>query len=93
MVDVARGTALGSGQIYDANRPMLLAAIADAGGEAMDLGITSDTASELERAVDSAIEMGADVLISSGGVSMGDKDFMHDVLAAELDATALELVA
>lgn len=68
------------GKIRDANRPMLLAAAMDTGAEAMDLGIARDEASELEAALDAAIAKGADVLLTTGGVSMGDKDLVKGLL-------------
>jgi gephyrin len=71
-----------SGKIIDSNRPMLLAAIDEALPFciAIDLGIVKD---EYE-AVFSAIKDAAascDILITSGGVSMGSRDFVKPVLA------------
>jgi len=71
---------LGPGQIRDANRSMLLAACSLAGAETLDLGITRDTVGDVEACFARAIEQGADVLITSGGVSMGDKDFIKPIL-------------
>lgn len=68
------------GKIRDANRPMLLAAATDAGAEAVDLGIARDNASQLEAALDEAIARGADMLLTTGGVSMGDKDLVKGLL-------------
>ena len=68
------------GKIRDANRPMLLVAATDAGAEAVDLGIARDNASQLEAALDEAIARGADVLLTTGGVSMGDKDLVKGLL-------------
>jgi hypothetical protein len=58
---------LGPGQIRDCNRAMLLAAVASAGAEAVDLGIARDVEGHLEGAVDKAIAVGADVLVTTGG--------------------------
>jgi molybdopterin biosynthesis enzyme len=60
---------LAPGQIRDANRPMLLAALSEAGAVGVDLGIVRDEAglAGLEAAFDAAIAAGADVIISSGG--------------------------
>ncbi len=60
--------ALPPGAIRDANRPMLLAAAAEAGAKPMDLGIVPDSAGlpGLEAALHTAVEGGADVLITSG---------------------------
>ncbi|KAI7845411.1 hypothetical protein COHA_001116 [Chlorella ohadii] len=68
------------GQIRDANRAMLLAAAAGTGAKVTDLGIARDTAANVEAALDRAIAEGADVLLTTGGVSMGDKDFIKPLL-------------
>jgi len=70
---------LGPGQIRDSNRPTLLALVRQAGFEAIDLG----TARDDEATITAAIERGVrecDALITSGGVSMGDLDFVKVVL-------------
>jgi len=56
------------GAIRDANRPMLLAACAEAGASTLDLGIVPDSAGleGLEGALQTALENGVDVLITSG---------------------------
>jgi molybdenum cofactor synthesis domain-containing protein len=67
------------GQIRDSNRPTLLALVAAAGFEPVDLGRAPDD----ERAITAAIEQGAatcDAVLSSGGVSMGDIDLVKVVL-------------
>ena len=57
---------LGPGQIRDANRSMLLAACSSAGAEAVDLGIARDTFSDTEACFARAVDLDADVLITSG---------------------------
>ena len=68
-----------AGQIYDSNRPTLRGLVSQCGGEVIDLGIVPD-----ERAVlrDRLLEAGevADVVITSGGVSVGVYDLVKDVL-------------
>ncbi|KAK9855769.1 hypothetical protein WJX84_007092 [Apatococcus fuscideae] len=71
---------LGEGKIRDANRPMLLAAASAAGCKVLDLGIAVDRVAEVESRLEAAIKEGADVLITSGGVSMGDKDLVKPLL-------------
>ncbi|KAG2449667.1 hypothetical protein HYH02_005196 [Chlamydomonas schloesseri] len=71
---------LGPGQIRDANRAMLLAAAAKAGAEVVDMGVARDTAGHLEGCLAAAIDKGVDVLITSGGVSMGDRDLIKPLL-------------
>ena len=63
------------GAIRDANRPLLLAAASSEGCEALDLGIVADEERQTEGAVDRALGEGANVLIVSGGVSMGESGF------------------
>ncbi|HJR24508.1 MAG TPA: gephyrin-like molybdotransferase Glp [Acidimicrobiales bacterium] len=76
---VPPGQPLGPGQIHDSNRLTLLALVREAGGEAVDLGLVRDD----EAAITATIERGAagcDVLLTSGGVSMGDSDLVKVVL-------------
>ena len=65
----------GPGQIRDSNRAMLIAAIEAAGGEPLDLGIAGDTLAVIKARMDEGMAA-ADLLISSGGVSMGDLDLI-----------------
>ncbi|KAK9280583.1 hypothetical protein L1049_014277 [Liquidambar formosana] len=71
---------LSRGQIRDSNRAMLLAAAAQQQCKILDLGIAHDDAEELERIVDGAFSAGINILITSGGVSMGDRDFVKPLL-------------
>ena len=67
------------GQIRDSNRPMLLALVKRAGCEPVDLG----TAPDQEGAITAAIERGVtecDAILTSGGVSVGDFDYVKTVL-------------
>ncbi len=75
------GDELEPGQIYESNRRMIAAALADSGAEIEVLPVAADD-DESHRA---AIERGltADVLVTSGGVSMGPHDLVRRV-AAEL---------
>lgn len=74
------GQPLAPGQIYDSNRPALLAAVARAGGQPLDLGIIADQPGALEQALDAALAR-ADLLVTSGGVSMGELDLLKPLLA------------
>ncbi|KAL4193081.1 hypothetical protein AMTRI_Chr06g175130 [Amborella trichopoda] len=71
---------LGRGQIRDSNRAMLLAAASQQNCKILDLGIAGDDAEHLEKTLDEAISAGADILLSSGGVSMGDRDLVKPLL-------------
>ncbi|XP_007015551.2 PREDICTED: molybdopterin biosynthesis protein CNX1 [Theobroma cacao] len=71
---------LSRGQIRDSNRAMLLAAATQQQCKVLDLGIVGDDKEELERVLDSAFSSGINILLTSGGVSMGDKDFVKPLL-------------
>jgi molybdopterin molybdotransferase len=67
------------GRIRDSNRPTLLAMAADASCEAVDLGVVRDDEEEIAAALLRGIAS-CDVLVTSGGVSVGDFDFVKVVL-------------
>ncbi|KAF3455238.1 hypothetical protein FNV43_RR05686 [Rhamnella rubrinervis] len=71
---------LSRGQIRDSNRAMILAAAEQQHCKVLDLGIVRDDQEELERVMDTAFSSGVDILLTSGGVSMGDKDFVKPLL-------------
>jgi molybdenum cofactor synthesis domain-containing protein len=77
---VEPGQPLAPGQIYDSNRATLLAAVAQAGGRPLDLGIVADRPGELEQALARGLAV-ADLLVTSGGVSMGELDLLKPLLA------------
>jgi molybdopterin molybdotransferase len=69
----------GPGQIYDANRPMLLAMIAEWGLIPVDLGRVPDDRAALAQRLDRGAET-ADVVLTSGGASAGDEDHVSALL-------------
>ena len=73
---VAPGVPLGPGQIPDANGPLLAAAVVEAGGEVVGPARVGDDAAAIERAVEEATA-GADLLVVSGGVSVGRYDHVR----------------
>ncbi|MFV1601273.1 MULTISPECIES: gephyrin-like molybdotransferase Glp [unclassified Phaeobacter] len=73
------GETAAAGQIYDANRPMLLALLAKMGFDAVDLGKAADDRAALRRRLDAAAEA-VDVILTSGGASAGDEDHMSALL-------------
>ncbi|MCA1571481.1 MAG: molybdopterin molybdotransferase MoeA [Chloroflexi bacterium] len=73
------GASLGYGQIYDANAPALAAAVSEAGGLPMILERAPDEPDAIEAALRSAVES-ADLLIASGGVSVGEHDHVRGVI-------------
>uniref|UniRef100_A0AAV1VH90 MoaB/Mog domain-containing protein n=1 Tax=Peronospora matthiolae TaxID=2874970 RepID=A0AAV1VH90_9STRA len=67
------------GKIRDSNRPMLLALIRGWGAKTLQLGVCSDRKEELKEVVLKALEK-VDVLVASGGVSMGEHDYVKPLL-------------
>ncbi|WP_029477844.1 gephyrin-like molybdotransferase Glp [Deinococcus frigens] len=72
------GLPLQAGQVYDSNRVGLSAMLNESGCEVIELGHAPDSPASLQAVIAGA--GGADVLLSSGGVSMGKYDFMRDLL-------------
>jgi molybdopterin molybdotransferase len=68
------------GQIYDSNRPMLAGMVREAACSAVDLGRAPDDAGAIAKALDAALD-GCDAVLLTGGVSMGDFDFVGGVFA------------
>lgn len=75
---VAPGQPLGAGQVYDSNSVGLSAMLRECGCQVIPLGHAPDSPEALQAALDAA--GGADLLLTSGGVSMGKYDFMRDLL-------------
>lgn len=73
------GTELGPGQIYESNGVMLAAAISAAGATVEWHPATADTEEEHERSLARALE--SDVVVTSGGVSVGQHDLVRKVAA------------
>jgi molybdopterin molybdotransferase len=74
------GTPRRPGQIYDANRFTLRGSVEQCGGEVIDLGIVPDERETLRARLHEAAA-GADVVLTSGGVSVGVYDLVKEVLA------------
>ena len=66
-------------QLYNSNTPMFLARAKELGCEVEYIGSSGDTIESLEAAIRSA--MNADIIITSGGISMGDRDFTKEAFA------------
>jgi len=77
----APGETLPAGGIYDANRFSLVALLRDQGIEVLDLGILSDDEASVSAALRDAATR-ADMVITSGGVSVGEADHVRSALAA-----------
>ncbi len=74
---VPPGSPLPAGSVYDANGPSLRAMLTAAGAELVELEHSRDTLEELEALTQ---EASVDLIVSSGGVSMGGRDVVRDLL-------------
>ena len=74
------GTPLGPAQIYDSNRFAMTRLLEGRGTETIDLGCVPDDAEQIRAALEEAAETG-DIIVTSGGVSVGDADLVRDLVA------------
>lgn len=77
---VEGGEPMRPGQIRDSNRPTLLALALRAGATTVDLGRVADDEGSIRAAIDEAVSS-CDLVLTSGGVSVGDFDYVKAVLA------------
>ena len=73
------GEALGEGQIYDSNRYTIYGMLSRLGVEVLDMGVIRDDRDAVEQAFAKAAEE-ADAIVTSGGVSVGDADYVAETL-------------
>ena len=73
------GRPLAAGQIYDSNRYTLHGMLARLGVDSIDMGVVRDDPAAIERAFAEAARA-ADVVITSGGVSVGEADYVKQML-------------
>lgn len=78
---VPAGVALAPGQIRESNSTYLTAAVTRAGAEAVPLGVARDDEDDLRAKLQSARD--ADLILSSGGVSVGDYDLVRKILGEQ----------
>ncbi len=76
---VSLGGKLGPGQIYDSNRYTIHALLSRMHCEVLDMGVIRDDPADVEAAFVEAAKI-ADVVITSGGVSVGDADYVKQIL-------------
>ncbi|MCS2609259.1 molybdopterin molybdotransferase MoeA [Halomonas dongshanensis] len=76
---IAPGNDRSPGQVYDSNRFMLHVLLTQAQCEVLDLGIIADSPQSLHHAFDQA-QANADVVVCTGGVSVGEEDHVRAVL-------------
>ena len=74
---------LAPGKIRNSNEYTNAALVTRSGGIPIRLGIARDTAGELTATIRAGLGQGADLFLTSGGVSVGDYDVVKDVLGAE----------
>jgi molybdopterin molybdotransferase len=80
---VPPGTAPRPGEIVYSNGFALTALARGEGAEVHDLGIARDRIEDIRAAVQRAREWGSDILVTSGGASVGEHDLVQQALAAE----------
>ena len=76
---VSIGSTLGEGQIYDSNRYTINGMLQRLGCEVIDMGVVRDDPELIEKAFETAART-ADVVITSGGVSVGEADFVKELM-------------
>ena len=74
------GANLKAGEVYDSNRYTLWSMLTRLGCDVLDMGVVRDDPAALEAALRSAAE-NADAIITSGGVSVGEADFIRALMA------------
>ena len=74
------GSPLKPGQIFDANRPGVLAALREEGAIAVDLGVARDEVRALRARIGNGLSR-CDALVVSGGTSVGARDFVPEVVS------------
>jgi molybdopterin molybdotransferase len=77
---VSIGTPLAQGQVYDSNRYTLHGMLSGLGVEVIDMGVVRDDPQKLEAAFTAAAAK-ADAIITTGGVSVGEADFVKQLMA------------
>lgn len=80
---VAPGQPLGPGQIWSSNTAAIAGYVLAAGGVPVDCGVAPDDLEGTRQAFRRALAHGPDLLVSTGGVSVGDFDVVKDALADE----------
>ena len=73
------GRPLAPGEVYDSNRYTLFGALSRLGCDLLDMGVVPDEPAALEAAFRDA-SLAADVIITSGGVSVGEADFIREMM-------------
>ena len=91
---VPPGTPLGNDQIVASNSYGLIPMLSAFAEKVVDLGIVPDDKRKLDAAMLKAFDMGVDILVTTGGASVGERDLVQDVLkdlGVELDFWKLSM--
>jgi molybdopterin molybdotransferase len=73
------GRALAPGEVYDSNRYTLYGALTQLGVDLLDMGVVRDEPAAMEQAFRDAVAQ-ADVILTTGGVSVGEADYVKDIV-------------
>jgi molybdopterin molybdotransferase len=76
------GRPLAPGEVYDSNRYTLFGALTQLGVDVLDMGVVRDDPAVMEQAFAEAAEQ-ADAILTTGGVSVGEADFVKDIMARQ----------
>jgi molybdenum cofactor synthesis domain-containing protein len=87
---ISDGSVLRPGQIRESNKTMLLPLVAEAGCDAVDLGVVRDDEAALEEVLRGAAAL-YDAIVTSGGVSMGEYDVVKAVLSRIADMRWMQI--
>ncbi|HNH87902.1 MAG TPA: molybdopterin molybdotransferase MoeA [Thiobacillaceae bacterium] len=74
------GRPLAPGEVYDSNRYTLFGALTQLGVDILDMGVVRDDPAVMEKAFAEAAAQ-ADAILTTGGVSVGEADFVKDIMA------------
>ncbi|KAL9024187.1 MAG: hypothetical protein Q9196_006702, partial [Gyalolechia fulgens] len=86
IIEHNRSGSLRLGEVRDTNRPTIMAAVTGWGFEVVDLGIAKDKQGSLEQSLRDAMRK-VDVIITTGGVSMGELDLLKPTIERSLGGT------
>ncbi|MFQ5761971.1 MAG: gephyrin-like molybdotransferase Glp [Candidatus Bathyarchaeia archaeon] len=73
------GSEIKPGEIINSSKPMLTALLVDYGCEPLNLGTIPDDAASIRQAIERALDQ-ADIVITTGGTSLGEKDLVPEIL-------------
>jgi molybdopterin molybdotransferase len=74
------GETLSYGKIYNSNSCLLQSLVEYYGGQVIDLGIAADTFEDVHQILEECVKQGIDLILSSAGVSVGERDFVRAVM-------------